>query len=52
MTEDTKGNILLYSVLGLMAVGVLASLEPVAAVGPAIWLVVWLCRKVKGFFSG
>lgn len=52
MTEDTKGNIVLYAILGFIVVGVLATLEPVAAVGPVIWLIVWLCRKVKGCFSG
>ena len=51
MTEDTKGNIALYAILAFMVVGILATLEPAAAVGPAIWLVIWLCRKVSGFFN-
>lgn len=52
MAKDTKGTIALYSVLGLAVIGILANLELAAAVGPAIWLVIWLCRKVKGCFTG
>lgn len=52
ITEETKGNIALYVILGFVVIGVLATLEPVAAVGPAIWLVIWLCRKMKGCFAG
>jgi len=47
MTEETKGNLALYGVLGFMLVGVVASLEPAAAVGPAILLIIWMCQKVK-----
>jgi len=53
MAEDTKGTICLYAVLGFVLVVVLAALlTPAGAIGPAILLIVWLCRKVKGRVAG
>ena len=50
-TPTRKDTIAFYAVLAFLVIGVLASLEPVAAVGPAVCLIVWIGRKVLGIFN-
>jgi uncharacterized membrane protein len=52
MKEETKGNLYLGVCVVLGIFTILANMEPVGFILLAIGIVVWIGRKVLGYFTG